>query len=134
MLYNIFLIALGGAIGSALRFSVSEIFVKSCRGFVHIIGKFPIGTFTVNVVGSMLAGVAYYFIIKNFDESSEQIKHFALTGVLGGFTTFSAFSLDFFKLFNSGNLFMAIIYALLSIIMAVSGLAVSFHITKIIFQ
>jgi CrcB protein len=82
----------------------------------------------------MLAGVAYYFIIKNFDESSEQIKHFALTGVLGGFTTFSAFSLDFFKLFNSGNLLMAIIYAILSVIMAVCGLAVSFHITKIIFQ
>lgn len=134
MLYNFFLIAIGGAIGSTLRYSVSEIFVKSCKGFVHIIGKFPIGTFTVNVIGSIIAGVVYFFIIKNFDESSEHLRHFALTGVLGGFTTFSAFSLDFFRLFNSGNLLIAILYAVLSVVLAICGLAVSFHVTKIIFQ
>ncbi|MBM3590384.1 MAG: CrcB family protein [Alphaproteobacteria bacterium] len=133
MLYNIFLVALGGAIGSVMRFSVSEIFIKSCKGFEHIFGKFPVGTFTVNVVGSMFAGIAYYFIIRNFDESSSQIKHFFLTGILGGFTTFSAFSLDFFRLFNSGNVLIAVGYAFLSIFLSVSILAVSFHVTKIIF-
>ena len=133
MFYNIYLVALGGAIGSVLRFSVFEIFIKCCKGFENIFGKFPINTFSVNFIGSMFAGIAYYFVIRNLDDSSNQIKNFVLTGVLGGFTTFSAFSLDFFRLFNSGNVFIAVLYGVLSIVLSVSALALSFHVTKIIF-
>ena len=133
MLYKIFMVAIGGAIGSIIRFSVSEIFIKSCKSLGYIIGKFPIETFLVNVIGSMLAGIAYYFMIKNFDDSATYIKYFILTGILGSFTTFSAFSLDFFRLFNSGNTTLAIIYSVSSVVISICILGFSFHVTKIIF-
>ena len=87
---NFLLIAIGGACGSVLRHFIQISVVA---------GKFPLGTFLVNVVGSMLAGAAYYFVIKYFDTIDPRLKNFIFAGFLGGFTTFSAFSLDFFRLF-----------------------------------
>ncbi len=128
---NIFLIALGGAIGAVLRYLSFEVFVKILRGsnFAH----FPFATIFVNVLGSMFAGIFYYFVIKNFDNFDLRLKSFVMVGILGGFTTFSAFSLDFFRLFNANQVGLALIYAFSSVLLSILAIFFGFYVMKIIF-
>ena len=133
MFYNIFLVAICGAIGSVMLFFSTELLIRSCKHWGLFIGKFPIGTFVVNVVGSALAGVAYYFFIKNFNEQSLYMKNFILVGFLGGFTTFSAFSLDFFRLVNSGNYLLAFTYCTLTVVFSIALLFLTFYYTRVVF-
>ena len=120
---NFLLIAIGGACGSALRHLIQ---------ISIIAGKFPLGTFLVNVLGSMLAGAAYYFVIKYFDTIDPRLKNFIFAGFLGGFTTFSAFSLDFFRLFSAGNYSQAFLYALATVTLSILALFFGFYLTKLI--
>ena len=90
-------VALGGAIGAVLRFAVGAWAVRALGS------GFPYGTFAVNVVGSALMGLAAGAVLERYPEASPQIRHFAMTGVLGGFTTFSAFSLDVLLLIERGR-------------------------------
>ena len=84
----IFYVALGGAIGATLRYLTTLLVV------------FPFGTLAVNVVGSFLIGLAFvHLTTRGFDRA----MLFGVTGVLGGFTTFSAFSLDTLKLVEKGQ-------------------------------
>ena len=133
MIYNILLVGFGGAIGSILRYLTTEVLTKSCKILTSSIGKFPVGAFAVNIIGSLVAGILYFFIIKNFEDFSPQLKNFLLVGILGGFTTFSAFTLDFFRLFTSGNHIQALIYATSSVILAILMLFFGFYSTKFIF-
>jgi CrcB protein len=131
---NLVLIAIGGATGSVARYIFSEIIIYlfPVRNFTNAIFKiFPWQTFFVNVLGSLLAGVLYYFIIRYFDDFNPRIKSLLLVGFLGGFTTFSAFSLDFFRLFTSGNYGVAFIYALSSITFSILALFLGFYLIKI---
>lgn len=100
------LIALGGALGSVLRYLM-----------VATIGA-PIGTAAVNVIGSFAIGVLFVLI-----GSREGWHLFLMTGLLGGFTTFSAFSLDTLKLVEQGQSLQAAAYVLGSV--ALSLLAVA---------
>lgn len=77
--------------------------------------RFPLGTFTVNVLGSFLIGVAYVLLTKKFALAPEW-RLFFITGVLGGFTTFSAFSLETLHLLQGGHWLTAISYALGSVV------------------
>jgi CrcB protein len=120
---NFLLIAIGGACGSVLRHLIQISVVA---------GKFPLGTFLVNVLGSMLAGAAYYFVIKYFDTIDPRLKNFIFAGFLGGFTTFSAFSLDFFRLFSAGNYSQAVLYALATVTLSILALFFGFYLTKLI--
>ena len=120
---NFLLIAIGGACGSVLRHLIQISVVA---------GKFPLGTFLVNVLGSMLAGAAYYFVIKYFDTIDPRLKNFIFAGFLGGFTTFSAFSLDFFRLFSAGNYSQAFLYALATVTLSILALFFGFYLTKMI--
>jgi CrcB protein len=90
------LVSAGGAIGAALRFLTYQLFAGSliARGAA----AFPWATLTVNVVGSLLMGIAAVLITERFGSSAD-LRAFFMTGVLGGFTTFSAFSLDAFELY-----------------------------------
>jgi hypothetical protein len=63
----------------------------------------------------MIAGILYYFVIKNFDNFDPRLKAFLFAGFLGGFTTFSAFSLDFFRLTSAGQYSQALLYAFASV-------------------
>jgi CrcB protein len=94
----IFLVALGGALGSVLRYLLS--------GVVQGQSGFPIGTFVVNVVGCLAVGFAAGLA---FDRSSltPNARLFFIVGVCGGFTTFSAFSYETLKLLESGELWRA---------------------------
>jgi CrcB protein len=125
---NILLIAAGGAIGAVLRYLT---ILASQQVFTGL--KFPIGTFIANVFGCFLCGILYYFIIKNFSSFDIKYKNFLLVGVLGAYTTFSAFSLDFFRLFIASQYLQAFIYAISSVIMAILAMFFGFYLSKLIF-
>jgi fluoride exporter len=130
---NIFLIAIGGALGSVARYLSSEAIINLVKTNAAF-AKFPWGTFFVNVVGSMVAGVIYYFVIKNFDNFDPRLKNFLFVGFLGGFTTFSAFSLDFFRLATAGQYPQALVYAISSVVLSILALFFGFYATKLIFS
>ena len=81
----------------------------------------PFGTFTVNVVGSFAMGlIVGYFALRG--HGSQAWLLFLATGILGGFTTFSAFSLDVAVLFERGRLDLTVVYVLASLMLSVAGL------------
>lgn len=106
---QILAIAIGGGIGSVLRhYSISILGVLT--GAV-----FPYSTLFVNVVGSFLIGFIVELVALRWQAPST-MQLFLVTGFLGGFTTFSAFSLDIFKLAQTGHTLQAAGYAVLSVI------------------
>lgn len=116
-MYALFLVVLGGAIGAGLRHGVNI-------GAMRLFGTgFPWGTFTVNVVGSFLIGAfAAWFAFRGDSHTTQSLRLFLTTGILGGFTTFSAFSLDFALLFERGDAMLGAVYVAASV--AVSLLAI----------
>jgi CrcB protein len=119
-MYAIFLVILGGGIGAGLRHGANI-------AGVRLLGtEFPWGTFAVNVVGSFLIGVAAAWFAFRNDAASQSLRLFLTTGILGGFTTFSAFSLDFALLFERGEIMSAVWYVVgsvgLSLIAIFAGL------------
>jgi CrcB protein len=111
-----FLVFLGGGIGAALRHGVN-------LASAQIFGvTFPWGTLIVNVAGSFLIGVlAAWFALRGVG-GGQHTRLFLTTGVLGGFTTFSAFSLDFALLFERGEMGQGVAYVVASV--ALSLLAI----------
>lgn len=109
------IVFLGGGIGAALRHGVN-------LAAARLLGTaFPYGTLTVNVVGSLAMGLlAAYFAFKG--DATQHWRLFFTTGILGGFTTFSAFSLDVALLYERGELGLAALYVLASVALAVGGL------------
>jgi CrcB protein len=127
---NLLLITIGGGLGSLARYLSSEAILRSFA----LASKFPLGTFFVNVFGSLLAGIIYFFVVKNFDNFDPNLKNFLLAGFLGGFTTFSAFSLDFFRLATAGQYLQAFAYIFFSILLAILALFFGFYASKLIFS
>jgi CrcB protein len=104
------LVFLGGGIGSALRHGVNLL----CARLFGL--NFPWGTFAVNLIGSFVIGwLAAYFAFRAGAGFTQPARLFLITGVLGGFTTFSSFSLDFAMLFERGASVPAIFYVLGSV-------------------
>jgi len=98
---SLLLVALGGALGSMARFKLS--------GWVlhHTVDwRFPLGTFIANVAGCLIIGLLAGLAVKD-DFFSADVRVFLFTGVLGGFTTFSAFGLETFYLVRRGELLIA---------------------------
>lgn len=112
---HILLVAAGGAVGSVLRYLVG---LWTLRSFGP---AFPWGTLTVNITGSFLIGVLAEAIARKFGASVE-MRVFLITGILGGYTTFSAFSLDAMTLLERGEPVTALIYVASSVLL--SALAV----------
>jgi CrcB protein len=91
--------------------------------------NFPLHTLTVNVLGSFAMGVlAAYFALKA--ESSQAWRLFLATGVLGGFTTFSAFSLDTALLFERGTAGIAVTYVFVSVLASLGGLFLGLQLVR----
>lgn len=111
------IVFIGGGVGAALRHGVN-------RAAAYLLGDgFPFGTLFVNVVGSFAMGVlAGLFLIKGME--SHPVRLFLTTGVLGGFTTFSAFSLDATLMWQKGEWLTLALYAVGSVIAAVAALFV----------
>ncbi len=112
---HVLLAALGGALGSSCRYLVG---VWALRFFGP---GYPWGTFIVNIVGSFLIGIFAETIALKFNASAE-MRVLAVTGFLGGFTTFSAFSLDAVYLFERGANVTALIYVVSSVALSIAGL------------
>lgn len=113
MLYAI--VFIGGGIGAALRHGVN---LAAARLFGT---SFPYGTLTVNVVGSLVMGLlTAYFAFKG--NAPQHWRLFLTTGILGGFTTFSTFSLDVAVLYERGQVAMAAFYVLISVVVSVGAL------------
>lgn len=110
-----FLVALGGAAGASLRHLVN-------LAAMRIAGPgFPWGTVVVNIVGSLAMGLFIGILARRFNASNE-LRLFVATGILGGFTTFSAFSLDFAVLWERGETSLALSYAAGSVIISILAL------------
>ena len=103
------LIALFGAFGTVARFSVVQITPKIFQS------TFPIGTLVVNLLGCFLIGLFSGILNTKFISIDENFKNYITIGFLGGFTTFSSFSQDFFNLINNSNYLLAFIYIFISV-------------------
>lgn len=114
MLSTLTYVALGGAIGAGLRYLTG---VAILRGIG--LTAFPLPILTVNVVGSFLMGL---FVVAAAHRGLTHLSPFVMTGVLGGFTTFSAFSLETVTLMERGALGQAALYVLASVGLSVGGL------------
>ena len=118
------IVFLGGGLGAALRHGVNLI---SARLFGS---AFPWHTLIENVTGSLVMGVlAGYFAFKA-DPSSQHWRLFLTTGILGGYTTFSAFSLDTILLYERGQTGLAALYVLASVAIAVGGLVAGLAVVR----
>ncbi len=118
-----FLVMAGGAIGSAARFGVY-------RATLAWFGPgFPWGTVAVNLLGSLAMGLLIGALAR-FGEGGEQARQFLAVGVLGGFTTFSSFSLDAVTLFERGAVLAAGGYVVLSVLGALAGLVAGLSIVR----
>jgi CrcB protein len=117
----------GGGIGAALRHGVN---VASARLFG--IG-FPYATMIENVTGSLVMGIlAGYFAFRG-GGAPHHLQLFLTTGILGGYTTFSAFSLDAVLLYERGALGLAALYVLGSVLLAIGGLVAGLALARQVF-
>ncbi len=117
------IVFLGGGIGAALRHGVN-------LAAARLAGTaFPYGTMTVNVVGSLAMGlIAAYFAFRG--DASQHWRLFLTTGILGGFTTFSAFSLDVALLYERGELGLAALYVAVSVAASIAALFAGFALVR----
>lgn len=111
---HLLLVAFGGATGSVLRYLVG---IWSLRQFGP---AFPWGTLIVNVIGSLLIGLLAEFVARRLNASAE-VRLLLVTGFLGGFTTFSAFSLDALVLMERGATTTAAVYVLASVAVSLAA-------------
>jgi CrcB protein len=109
------IVFVGGGIGAALRHGVN-------LNVARLLGTgFPYATLLINITGSLVMGLAAgYFAFKG--DASQHWRLFLTTGILGGYTTFSAFSLDAALLYERGELGAAALYVLLSVAVSIAGL------------
>jgi fluoride exporter len=111
------LVFLGAGIGGALRHGVNVGCARMCGT------AFPWGTLTVNVLGSFLMGaIAGWLAFKAGEGWSQSLRLFLTTGILGGFTTFSAFSLDAVLIWERGQIGPAAAYVAASVVLSIGGL------------
>ena len=113
---SVLLVALGGALGSVARFKLSGWVLQQTTS-----GRFPAGTLAVNLVGCLVAGLLAGMAAKQ-DILSAETRLFLFTGLLGGFTTFSAFGLETLLLLKRGEAAVAVTNAVVSV---VAGLPVA---------
>ncbi len=124
---NLVLVGVGGAVGSICRYLVGV-------GALRLMGPaFPWGTLIVNLVGSFLIGVLVELIVARFAASTE-LRLLLVTGFLGGFTTFSSFSLDAFALYERGDVLSALAYVAASLVLSLAAVAVGVVVARSVLQ
>lgn len=124
MIQTLFQVALGGAIGASARYLTNT-------AFMRLIGPgFPWATVAVNVAGSLLMGV---LVVALAHKDATRLAPFLMTGVLGGFTTFSAFSLDTMTLVERGQIGLAAVYVLGSVGLSLAAFMAGMVLTRGVF-
>ena len=124
-MYHLGLVALGGAIGASGRYLAG-------LAALRLIGPgFPFGTLFVNISGSLAMGLFAGLLAERFQGGGEGLRLFIATGILGGYTTFSAFSLETVGLWERGQTFQAILYIAASVCISLMALAAGLWMARI---
>lgn len=125
MISTLSLVALGGAIGASVRYLFGV-------GAMRLTGpsEFPLAILSVNVIGSFLMGV---FVVAAAQRGLTYLSPFVMTGLLGGFTTFSAFSLETVTLMERGQIGSAAMYVALSVGLSIFGLMLGLWLARGVF-
>ncbi len=108
-------IFLGGGLGALLRYTTGLFCSRVCSFF-------PLGTLSVNIIGSFIMGFGYFLFLEKVSVPTE-VKLFLTVGFCGGLTTFSTFSLDVWNLFLGGEIVKGLLYVLLSFGLSIAALA-----------
>ena len=119
---EIVFVGTGGFIGASLRYLASAWFSQFSRF------GFPLGTFAVNFIGCILLGSFVGLGLGKI--TTPPFREFAAIGILGGFTTFSAFGLESFELLKSGQFAMTLMYIIGSFVLGLSGIGLGILITR----
>ena len=115
----------GGGLGAVARYGLT------LAGQRALGAHFPWATFGINIGGSLLMGVIAGFVLaRNWPQSWEPVRLFLTTGILGGFTTFSAFSLDAIILWERGESGLAAFYVMGSVVLSIAALFIGYTLTK----
>lgn len=120
------MIALGGALGSIARYAAVGYLTPMLNY------RFPFGTFIVNITGSFLIGVAYVVLVEKTIFSGEW-RLFVITGILGGYTTFSAFSLEMLQMWQEGHVAISLFYAASSVVLGLLFAYIGMQVTQRLF-
>lgn len=124
-------VALGGAIGAVLRYQIGR-WMTAWLG-APAMGVFPWATLAVNALGGLAMGVLAGLLARGFGgASAEPLRLIVGVGILGGFTTFSAFSLEVTLLIERGQLTIALLYVLLSVSLSISALFFGLTMTRVL--
>ena len=123
-MYHLGLVALGGALGAACRHLVNLAALK------HLGPAFPAGTLIVNVAGGLLMGLLAGWLALRYEGGGQALRLFLAAGILGGFTTFSAFSLDAVLLWQRGDVLASLSYVLASVILSIAALLLGLFIMR----
>ncbi len=118
------LVSVGGAAGAVARFALS-----SALGRL-VATPFPIATLAINILGSVAMGIFVGLMARLLPAWQEEARLFVAVGLLGGFTTFSTFSLDTIVLLERGELAQALFYVGLSVVVCVAGLYLGLLISR----
>ena len=123
MIKNILFVGLGGGLGSIARYLTQKWFAEN---YMH---AFPWGTFAVNIVGCFLIGIFWGLSFGSFN-NNEYWKLFLMTGICGGFTTFSAFTLEGVGLMREGKLALFFGYMAASVLLGLAATYAGMKITR----
>ena len=120
---NIIWVATGGAVGATMRY-------LTANSLKYLIPGLPIGTLIVNIIGSFFIGFLISYL-ENKNISSNIIKYFLIIGVLGSFTTFSAFSYELFDMINNSKIFIPLAYIFTSLVTCIFFCYIGYNFNKI---
>ena len=118
-------VAIGGALGAMARYGISGWIFDSTS---H---KFPYATLSVNVMGSLVMGVLFVLILEK-GALPPEMRSLLMIGFLGAFTTFSPVSLDALGLWQNGHLFLALVYALGTVVLCLAAITVAVWLTRLL--
>ncbi|AJI46242.1 fluoride efflux transporter CrcB [Francisella tularensis subsp. novicida] len=124
------LVGIGGGFGAMARFALTQ-------ATASISKQIPLGILLCNVIGSLIIGMMAAFLIetKLFNEDvSTYVRSLLVTGFLGGFTTFSSFSLDILNLLQRGEIFIAIGYIMVSVLASLIAVILGFYIVMGVYK
>lgn len=113
-MWNYVAVALGGALGCCVRLGINQL-VHERYG-----QAFPLATLLINVSGCLAMGFLFFYTLEQIS-MSPVMRLAIITGLLGGFTTFSAFGIETYLLVNDGRLYQALLYVTLSVVLGIAA-------------